>query len=114
MTDVLVVDDDPDIREAVADVLAGEGFSVQTANNGREALTLIEGDDGPRLMLLDLMMPVMSGAELLEELRAAESRLPIVIMSAFASEHVEGAQAVLRKPVSLVHLLRTVHGFLHS
>jgi CheY-like chemotaxis protein len=114
MTDVLVVDDDPDIREAVADVLSCEGFSVRTAENGREAMEAIEASEGVRLVILDLMMPVMSGVEVLEELRSTDRRLPVIIMSAFASESVEGAQGVLRKPVSLVHLLRTVHGFLHS
>jgi CheY-like chemotaxis protein len=58
---VLVVDDDQDIRDAVADLLRDEGFTVSTAGNGKEALELLRNEKRPCCIVLDLMMPVMDG-----------------------------------------------------
>src|SRR4029453_111091 len=61
---VLVVDDDPDIRETLRFVLEDAGYPVYCAENGREALQVLEGaKHRPGLILLDLMMPIMSGEE---------------------------------------------------
>ncbi len=75
---VLVVDDDDSIREVLAEVLREEGYDVSCAGNGEQALTELREHGNPDLMLLDLMMPVMSGWELLELLqsRADLSRHP--------------------------------------
>jgi CheY-like chemotaxis protein len=104
---VLVVDDDEAIREVVAEVLRDEGYAVTCAENGEQALRELRRGPPPDLMLLDLMMPVLSGWEVLEELECDErlSRLPIVIVSAMAGppshEH-------LFKPIDLDRLLSTV------
>src|SRR3954463_14780778 len=66
---VLVVDDDFDIREAMTDVLASEGYSVLTAADGSEALETLRGGIRPAVMLLDLMMPRVSGVEVIDALR---------------------------------------------
>ena len=57
---VLVVEDDPDVRSALNDLLEAEGYEVETASNGKEALERL-AEHRPGLVLLDLMMPVMSG-----------------------------------------------------
>ena len=104
---VLVVDDDEAIREVVAEVLRDEGYRVTCAENGAQALLELRHGTPPDLMLLDLMMPVLSGWEVLEELDGDErlAQLPVVVVSAMAGpptrEH-------LLKPIDLDRLLSTV------
>lgn len=118
MTHVLVVDDDDELRNAVSDALREGGHSVLTARNGREALEIMAGTPRPALVLLDLMMPVMSGWEFrIAQLRDAKVRsIPIVVMSAVtdvrgAAEQLQ-ADGFLMKPVELQTLLATVARFL--
>ena len=59
--EILVVDDDRDIRETLAEILLHEGYHVEMAENGARAVELIKRGPAPALVLLDLMMPVMSG-----------------------------------------------------
>ena len=100
---ILVVDDDPAIRDVVADILEVSDYSVETAVNGAEALAKIR-EDRPAAVLLDLMMPVMNGWEFLRACRreAPCAHVPIVVMSAArdASQDANalGAQAFLPKP----------------
>jgi CheY-like chemotaxis protein len=82
---LLVVDDDPGIRESLADLLNDEGYVVMTAVNGQDALTRLRASDNlPCVILLDLMMPIMSGAEFYDEMRndPALAEIPVVIISA--------------------------------
>lgn len=110
---ILVVDDDDAIRDAVASMLREEGYPVVSASNGREALELLERIGTPRLILLDLMMPVMDGYAMLRALKKDErlSHVPIAIITAFVPRQPESAPAaapVLRKPISRDELLTTV------
>jgi CheY-like chemotaxis protein len=109
MPDVLIVEDDDDIRESLAELLRDEGFTITVACHGRAALEAI-AQAVPRLILLDLMMPVMNGWELLKELARCPKRsgIPVIIVSATASDVPAGAVAVLRKPVDVQHLLDTL------
>ncbi len=89
---ILVVDDDPLIRDMMVDLL--EGYTVTTARNGRDAFTLLNGNES-YLVFLDLMMPVMTGEELCEQLNAqpqVRARHRIVIMS--AAERLGQAKAL--------------------
>jgi CheY-like chemotaxis protein len=111
---ILVVDDDPSIRDVVGDFLELLGCRVQTATNGQEALEHVSR--GPLdLVLLDYMMPVMNGRTFGLELRKEprHARLPIVLMSASpdSDEVCEaiGARACLRKPFDLDELAEIVH-----
>jgi len=82
---ILVVEDDADVRETLRDVLEMEGFQVDMAVNGRDALQALEATDAPCLILLDLMMPVMNGWEFLEVIRGREDldgSIPITVLSA--------------------------------
>jgi two-component system response regulator CpxR len=104
---VLVVDDDDAIREVIAEVLRDEGYDVACAGNGEQALTELRRERHPDLMLLDLMMPVMSGWELLELLQSNDdlSQIPVVVVSAM---NAPGAWEHLAKPIDLDRLLATV------
>jgi CheY-like chemotaxis protein len=113
--DILLVDDDRDIRDTIEQILTDEGFSVSTAVDGEDALTRLAGRGGlPRLILLDLMMPVMDGREFLARVQG-DSRLaeiPIVIISSARDVQREsaalGTAGYLAKPIELDHLLTNV------
>ena len=102
----LVVDDDAEIRETLSALLQHEGYTVVRAENGVQALEQLRRVH-PRVMLLDLMMPVMSGWEVLEELGDSGefANVPIIVVSAMCAP---GARACLRKPVNLDELLDVV------
>jgi CheY-like chemotaxis protein len=80
---LLVVDDDSECCETVAGFLAEKGYVVRGAGNGREALAIIREYGHPRLILLDLAMPVMNGAELCGEMHRdpALAAIPVVLCS---------------------------------
>jgi CheY-like chemotaxis protein len=108
---VLVVDDDPDIRETLRFVLEDAGYPVYCAENGREALeVLAHAERQPGLILLDLMMPVMSGDEMLRALKAvhALAQIPVTIVTASGAPMPPLASGLLKKPVDLDVLLRMV------
>jgi CheY-like chemotaxis protein len=111
---VLVVEDDLDIRQAIAELLADEGYECILAENGLAALEALDHRT-PSLVLTDLVMPVMNGVELIGRLRtdARWSHLPIVVMTA-AGERIIGVDLeslnvpVLRKPLDVVNLAQVV------
>jgi CheY-like chemotaxis protein len=105
---VLVVDDDEAIRESLADLLADEGYRVQTASNGAEALSLLRppAQLRPCVILLDLMMPIMNGQEFYAEHQRDPTlaSIPVVIISAdknFALKATGIRGEFLPKPVRL-------------
>ena len=110
---VLVVEDDPDQRDAVTLALEGEGYRVVHAATGLEALDLLHGGTRPCLILLDLMMPEMDGVQFRgEQLKSDElARIPVVVLSAFGqatrAKYLRVAE-YLRKPVELDQLLAVV------
>lgn len=108
----MIVDDDRDIREALADVLQDEGFDVATAANGAEALKVLASGPLPNVILLDMMMPVMDGFEFRLAQKMAEelAPIPVVIITAGADERSRDleAAAVLRKPLNMSRLLETI------
>jgi CheY-like chemotaxis protein len=115
---VLVVDDDPDIRETVIEVLQENGHRAQGASNGVEALERLRGSDElPCLILLDLMMPTMDGqAFRAEQLKDPQlSPIPVVVISAFRDSAEKAkelaAAAHLTKPVTLEELMAVVERF---
>lgn len=110
---VLVVEDDRDIRESLEDVLTAEGYRVVTAENGRQGLDRLREETDPCIILLDLMMPVMSGGEFLAELRANDvlATIPVVVVSAWPDEAAlvrSQTQGYVKKPVALDVLLELV------
>jgi two-component system, OmpR family, response regulator CpxR len=107
---VLVVDDDEAIRETVSEVLTEEGYDVACAENGEQALEKLQTMNDLRVVLLDLMMPVMSGWEFLEVVQSSDRfrSIPVVVVSAMAAPGVEGH---IQKPIDLERLLSTVEQF---
>jgi CheY-like chemotaxis protein len=110
---VLIVDDDPNLLEVTSFVIESEGMAVETARNGEEALALLRAGRLPRLVLLDLMMPVMSGWEFLDEVAKDPSlkMIPVVVLTAAERAQVPGVVEVLRKPMDLEALLRVVERY---
>lgn len=104
---ILVVEDDQDIRESVQQLLEFEGFEVHTAQNGREALEIIDHLQYPCLILLDLMMPVMNGWEFLEVQKNNNriAGIPVVVATASEDAKAKRANALLRKPIDVEQLL---------
>jgi CheY-like chemotaxis protein len=114
---ILVVDDDYDVRHGIAEILEDEGYLPAMAANGAEALQMLRLGLRPRLILLDLMMPVMDGETFCRTWRtdADLQAIPVVIISADAAakekSHNCGATALLRKPVQLKTLLDTAEKY---
>lgn len=113
---VLVVEDDDDLRELLQRVLEDERYAVATASDGEAALRLLDTRDAPQLILLDMRMPRMGGAELARELRKRNpAPPPIIVMTAaeYASQraHDIAAAGWLAKPFSIDELLATVRRF---
>jgi len=108
---ILLVEDDPDIRESIADVLEAAGRTVVQAVDGLDAFAKLEHLDRPCLILLDLIMPNMDGLEFLERLKSRPEapELPVLVISAHghatASEHYSGVLGTLRKPFNVKELL---------
>jgi CheY-like chemotaxis protein len=110
---VLVVDDDPDIREAYVTVLESAGYVVREAGDGREALDVLVTMPRPCMILLDLMMPRMDGVQFLDAARTDDQimAIPVVVVSAY-SQHfgalVDRVAGVLKKPFRADALLDRV------
>ena len=106
---VLVVDDEFDIRESLRDALKDEGYDVLLASNGREALDLLPRLPRPCAVILDILMPVMNGADAFRTIRAnpALADIPILISTSDPSRAPASATA-MKKPVSLDRLLSMV------
>jgi CheY-like chemotaxis protein len=106
---ILVIEDDRDIRECMADALEMEGYAVASAGNGREALDRLRRGLRPDLILLDLLMPVMNGWEF-RQVQLADPLLagiPVVIVSASAPGGTRPAHH-LPKPFGIDDLLAVV------
>ena len=115
MANILVVEDNDDVREMMAVTLELEGHEVATAINGRDALEKLHSGERPCLILLDLMMPIMNGWEFRRALeRDPEFHdVPVVVVSAATGEMIQRAEAVvyLPKPLDMDELLDVVCDF---
>jgi CheY-like chemotaxis protein len=104
---VLIVDDDRDVRDAMAELLCDEGYECLQARNGLEALAVLKVER-PGLLLVDLIMPIMNGVDLLARLRQdpALRDIPVIAMTA-ANDRMVGVKLdgpVLHKPIDLTLL----------
>jgi CheY-like chemotaxis protein len=109
---ILVVDDDVDIRDALAEALDAYGYAVLRAANGAEALELLRSRDAPHVILLDLMMPVMDGFQFRaqQQMNTALATIPVVVITAGTTAPASELDdlPVLYKPISLSNLLQIV------
>ncbi|MBI3183929.1 MAG: response regulator [Myxococcales bacterium] len=109
---ILVVDDDPDLRDTLCELLEDEGYQALPASNGKEALALLRSCPVPRVILLDLMMPVMNGWQFLEELArdSALASVPVIVMTAHSNPGRLALRPVelMQKPLKLDALLGAI------
>ena len=104
---VLVVEDEPVIRELMSILLEDEGYTVRQAVDGLQALEVLE-QHGVDLVLSDVKMPRLDGASLVHRLRSRGDAIPVVLMSAVYAEVDLPGVRFLRKPVNCEHLLTII------
>jgi len=116
---VFLIEDDQDIRASIVDVLTEEGFDIEWASDGEEALKkLRNGSIKPKLILLDMRLPVKDGYQFRHEQRNDPylSEIPVVIISADGRLHEKtghlDARELLKKPVDIDDLVGTVQRYL--
>ena len=107
---VMLVEDEADIREPLRELLEEEGLSVITATHGQDALNQLEHCSRPKVMVVDLLMPVMNGVELVEKLRADPryASIPVLFLSASSTVTPPDGTRMLRKPVALPRLIEAI------
>lgn len=110
---VLLVDDDRDIRENLGELLRDEGFTVEAAWNGAEAMKRLQAGFRPDLIILDLMMPVMDGVTFRQHLKEAGglASIPVIGLTAFPTISVDFK--CLSKPLRFERLLQHIRTTLH-
>jgi CheY-like chemotaxis protein len=110
---ILIVEDEPDGREALSEILAAKGYDVACAENGRAALDEIAAKK-PRLILLDLAMPVMDGYTFLKLAgrRKLLENVAVIVTTADQSTRTPEAAAVVNKPIRLERLLLLIRRFM--
>jgi CheY-like chemotaxis protein len=104
---ILIADDDPDIRNLVADILAGEGYAVRTVADGREALEAV-ASDRPDLVVSDVVMPRLDGWSLAARLRQWTHPVPVVLMSGHCPAFAPVRVRCLAKPFDAATLVAVV------
>jgi CheY-like chemotaxis protein len=109
---VLIVEDDDDLREMMAQLLSLEGFQAAAVANGQEALEYLRQGTAPDLILLDMMMPVMDGWEFRRRQKSDPSmaEVPVIVFSALDQGRITdiSAEAILKKPLDFDRLLELV------
>lgn len=112
---ILVVEDDPDIRGVMLETLQEKGYCIQGAAHGREALEVLEHLESPILILLDLRMPVMDGAEFIRALGERKNQTHVVVMTATTrpeeSPVAKVADDILKKPFNLDQLFGIIEKY---
>lgn len=114
---ILLVEDDFDVREALAEALRDEGYVVECVGDGEQALEYLHSAALPGLILLDLMMPRMSGSEfrMIQKVDPRFSDVPVVLLTADARMEEKAraleTQGAIRKPIDLDELLSTIQSF---
>jgi len=115
---ILVVDDERAVRESLRRALELEGYEIELAADGSEALYRLEGDVEPDAMILDVLMPGVDGLEVCRRLRGSGSKLPVLLLTARTQveDRVEGLDAgaddYVTKPFALDELLARVRALL--
>jgi len=114
---VLIVEDDSDLREMMAQLLTLEGFQSATVANGQEALKYLSRGDTPNVILLDLMMPVMDGWEFrrVQQADPVLASVPTIVLSALDQTRAVDLKpaAFLKKPLDFDRLLQLVRDYCH-
>jgi CheY-like chemotaxis protein len=106
---VLVVEDDADVKLMLQELLVSEGYHVLVASNGQEALSVL-AHVRPHLILLDLMMPILSGWEVMAAIGTDPmlTDIPVVVLSAYVDQTPQGVACAVSKPISVDNLREVV------
>jgi len=118
MTKILIVDDEPSMREGLSDNLIFEGYHVDTVANGIEALKKVREEETYDLVVLDVMMPEMSGFDVCKQLRQEGNLVPVILLTAKGEEIDRvlglelGADDYITKPFSLRELIARIKAIL--
>jgi len=110
---VLIVDDEPNMRKTLADILQDEGYEVTTAGDGREAVALCS-KHGYDVVLMDVRMPGLDGVAAFREIRRHREGVRVIMMSAYSVDELkeaaltEGAIAFLSKPLDVEQVVRLI------
>lgn len=109
---VLVVDDEREIRESLEEFLVDEGYSVSVAADGAEAMVRLRSEAPPQIVILDLLMPVMSGIEVYEAMQsdARLAAIPVIISTSDPSRAPSG-NLIMKKPINLDRLQSVIRRF---
>ena len=118
MAKILIIEDDPQIRRLVVEILAGAGHEMFDVEDGDEGLRLVQ-IDRPALVITDILMPQTDGLEVIRELRRDALRIPTIAISGGHEIYLRmakrlGASATLVKPFRPADLLRAVDALLAS
>ena len=110
---ILVIDDDADIRELIKILLESDGYDVNIASDGVEALEQLRSGPLPGLIILDLMMPRIDGEEFMKQVRQPRyGHIPVVVMSGYNAAQKQAreldADSCLMKPIEVEELFKTV------
>jgi CheY-like chemotaxis protein len=112
---ILVAEDEPEVARTVRDILVNEGFAVETARNGREALDLLMTGGRFDLLITNIKMPEMGGLGLLRRVRRFNMYLPVILLTGYAdpAERMtaiqDGISGYVTKPFRIENLMRAVH-----
>ena len=109
---VLIADDEPHVRELLRDFLTREGYEVATVATGAEALDAVP-TLRPDVVLVDMLMPGLSGKDVLDALRRAGTTVPVILISGHHATAHEGFFEVLRKPFNLRTMATVVAAAMH-
>jgi len=110
---VLIVDDEPNMRKTLADILHDEGYEVSTAASGEEAVEMCSGE-GYDIVLLDVRMPGIDGVEAFRQIRRHQENVRVIMMSAYSVDELkeaaldEGAIAFLSKPLDVERVVKLI------
>jgi CheY-like chemotaxis protein len=112
---VMIVDDDPDIRDAFSSILEVEGYDVVCAEHGQAALDyLLQGNARPCMIFLDLMMPIMDGEEFRDrQKKTAHADIPVVVVTAAGRDrraNIDAAE-ILQKPISYEKIMHAIEQY---
>jgi len=113
MHKVLIIDDEPAIREVLKIFLEEQGFNVSTAADGEEALAIFHAEC-PRVVFLDLLLPERTGRDILREIREYFPDTIVIVITGFSEDEISSiigplpVQGVLRKPFRLEHVRRDI------